>query len=415
MARRSSLLLLAATLLAAVAGAQIQLPAGYRVAATVPASALNVPGPIGGIEFQPDGRVLFMAGGASYSSASVYAVPVVRDPFTHRITGYGQGNPVASAPEIDGGLQFGPRVTLFFTRYQVNELGQIVGTTPFSAPLPSTTQSVGGLTFVPAGLPNAGQLLVSSYEKGDLFVVSLQDHNTGTFTPTAVNLFASLPAGTEGLRYVPSGSLAGDLLFANYDNKPASILTMDIDGNSGLPVGGSANPRLSTFATGIVGAEGLAFDPLTHDLLITTWQGTPSNSLIRVTGFPPPPMPLVSNRATVPVSGGSCTLTLDAGNDDAGRGYVILGSVSGTAPGFVINGIPVPLNLDSFSVAVAALLNTPLFTDFAGVTDAGGRAAGILNVPKLTAASVGLKVHFAAALVAPLSAASVAVTIEIVR
>ena len=395
--------------------AQIALPSGYRVASTVAASSFGVPGPIGGLEFSPDGRVLLIGGGASYTTAGVYSVPVQRDPITHRILGFGTGQRTATAPELDSGLQFGPRMTLFFTRYAVNELGQIVGTTWFSAALPATTQSVGGLTFVPAGQPRAGELLVSSYEKGSLFSVSLIDHGTGTFSVSTATPFATLPAGTEGIRFVPTGPLAGDILLANYDNTPASVLVMDIDPGTGLPVGGSGSPRLSTFATGIVGAEGMAFDPLTHDLLITTWQGTPGDSVIHITGFPPPAFSLLASQSTVSYLGGAVTLTLDAGGHNAGRSYVILGSVTGTTPGFVIQGVPVPLQLDSFSVAVASLLNTPVFADFAGITNPTGGAVGILRVPPLTAACVGLEFYFASALVAPLTAASNAVKITIVR
>ncbi len=412
---RSLFPLLACLLLAGSAFSQIQVPTGFGVAGIYPASASGVPGPIGGIEFQPDGKVLFVGGGASYTTAGVYAVPVQRHAITHRIMGFGQGHRVANAPELDGGMQLGPRMTLFFTRYGVNQLGQIVGTTPFSAALPATTQSVGGLTFVPQGLPGAGQLLVSSYEKGDLFTVSLIDHGTGTFTPSKVTLFATLPPGTEGFRYIPSGPDAGDILFSNYDDVPASVLRMGIDPNTGQPMGGGSSPVLTTFATGISGAEGMAFDPLTNDLVVSTWQGTPGDSLIHITGFQPPAFSLSASRTTVPFLGGSVTLTLDAGGHNAGRGYLILGSTSGTSPGFVVGGVPIPLNLDAFSVAVVNLLNTPIFTDFSGTTDTKGGGVGVLNVPKLTTASVGLEVFFASALVGPLSAASGAVTIKVVR
>lgn len=172
---------------------------------------------------------------------------------------------------------------------------------------------------------------------------------------------------------------------------------------------------MSIFASGIDGAEGVAFDPLTNDLLVSTWQGTPRDSLIRITGFPPPVMPLMASRVTVPYTGGSVALTMHAGGHNTNRAYLLLGSVSGTSPGFVIDRVPIPLNLDNFSAAMVNLLNMPFFRKFAGFTDSAGRAAASLNVPPLPSAAIGLKVHLAGALVAPVTAASNAVTISVAR
>lgn len=189
--------------------AQITVPTGFGVASVVSASALKVPAPLGGIEFVSNGSVLLVGGSANAQAAAAYALPVLRSALTHRIKGFGPATSLVLTPRIDGGLEYGPRGTLFYTVYPGNALGQIVGTWSVSSPLPSTTRSVGGLTFVPVGLPRAGQLLVSSYEIGDLFTVSLIAHSTGTFSVSGVTLFAALPAGTEGFRFIPTGPTRG--------------------------------------------------------------------------------------------------------------------------------------------------------------------------------------------------------------
>ena len=69
-----------------------------------------------------------------------------------------------------------------------------------------------------------------------------------------------------------------------------------------------------------------------------------------------------------------CTLGGDA--------YLLAGSASGTDPGFVVDGVSVPLNLPDpwFSFAVASANAGPWSGNF-GVLDAGGRASASLSLP----------------------------------
>ena len=93
----------------------------------------------------------------------------------------------------------------------------------------------------------------------------------------------TLTGGPEGNVYVPAGSAlfpSRSLLIAEYDNGQISSDTVDSNGN---PVLASRH----AFVTGLTGAEGSAIDPVTGDLLFSTFGG--SNQVIEVQGFVPPP------------------------------------------------------------------------------------------------------------------------------
>lgn len=96
--------------------------------------------------------------------------------------------------------------------------------------------------------------------------------------------------------------------------------------------------------------------------------------------------------------GGTINFSLDAGSDNGGRNYVLLGSTTGTAPGTALPGglATLPLNWDLFTDVVWQNVNTPLFTDFLGVLDANGLAQAQLNAPgQLPLSLVGMVMHFA--------------------
>ena len=91
----------------------------------------GVPTPYGGITFKyDDPDVLLIGGLANQPGAAIYEIRVARD-LVGNITGFqGTASVLASAPNIDGGLQYGPQNVLFFTQYPLNGLGQIkVGST----------------------------------------------------------------------------------------------------------------------------------------------------------------------------------------------------------------------------------------------------------------------------------------------
>ena len=86
--------------------------------------------------------------------------------------------------------------------------------------------------------------------------------------------------------------------------------------------------------------------------------------------------------------GGTQTLSLDAGPAAAGRTYLVLGSASGTSPGIPIDGLTLPLVLDTYTLAVLQGAGSPPFAGFVGLLDLQGRGTASLTVP--AGASPGL-------------------------
>ncbi|MBU0756205.1 MAG: SBBP repeat-containing protein [Planctomycetes bacterium] len=74
------------------------------------------------------------------------------------------------------------------------------------------------------------------------------------------------------------------------------------------------------------------------------------------------------------VTGGVVDFDLHAGQENAGRPYVLLGSMTGWSPGMVLPGglTVLPLNWDGFTDAVYLLLNSAYFMDFSGILDGQG-------------------------------------------
>lgn len=112
--------------------------------------------------------------------------------------------------------------------------------------------------------------------------------------------------------------------------------------------------------------------------------------------------------------GATIDLNLDAGADHGNRKYLILGTTSGTLPGFALpGGKNMPINWDVFTDINLALLNTPVFMDFYGTLSASGTATAQLNAPPVPGYA-GITLHYAFCLNKPFDYVSNPVMIEIV-
>lgn len=99
--------------------------------------------------------------------------------------------------------------------------------------------------------------------------------------------------------------------------------------------------------------------------------------------------------------------TLNLTPADAGRGYQILGTASGTSPGFQFGGVLIPLNRDRFFQLVYLKPGRPLFDGSKDALDVDGRATALLDLPApVYAALVGERLHFCALLDAPTAVTS---------
>jgi len=270
-------------------------------------SVPELPTNYGGLTFSLSNSNTILIGGAANGAAGqLFSIQVVRGSDQH-ITGFsGTATVFADGAYNDGGLAFGPGNVLFYTRYPVNQLGQIKpGSTSVDKVIDLTaagfTSSVGALNFVPFGFPGAGQLKIVIYNNGDWYTVALIPDGSGTFDVGTPTLNTTITGAPEGFIYVPLGSpqFAGpSLLVAEYGTGRISAYQVDSNGNpTGTP---------TPFITGLSGAEGAVIDPLSGDFLFSTFGG--GSHVIAVRGFVAPTTP-TSTPTETPTSTPTSTVT----------------------------------------------------------------------------------------------------------
>ncbi len=289
--RRSSLIavLLSAGVALAARSASAVITVAPAYAGSYTASTIaGVPGvtsPYGGITFVPGSpNQLLIGGAANGAGGEIDSIIVTRGVGGH-ITGFaGSATLYATAPNIDGGLAFGPGGVLFYTAYPTNQLGEIKPGSVSPDKIVSLSplgigSSVGTLQFDPSG-----NLKIASYGTGTWYSAGLTPDGLGTFDVTGV---ANVPTantfgGPEGIAYVPTGSPlfpTPSVLVSRYGAGDVQAYTLDAFGNPVASTGQS-------FISGLGGAEGATIDPVTGDFLFSTFGG--GNQLVVVGGFAPP-------------------------------------------------------------------------------------------------------------------------------
>lgn len=245
--------------------------------ATVP----GVPVSYGGVTFL-DNDTLLIGGNANGGTGAIYQIDVTRDSGGH-ITGFNSSASVfATAPNIDGGLTFGPGGVLFATTFSNNNLLQYKpgSTTPDrTISLPGFLNSTGTIGIVPAGMPGAGNFYIVSYSNGTWGQATLTPDGNGTYDVSVANTGVVTATGPEGIVYVRAGNPnfpSSAVLVSEYGQDRVSAYQVDANG---LPVVATR----TDFITGLSGAEGGTVDPLTGDFIFSTF-GTGS-SLVVVGGF----------------------------------------------------------------------------------------------------------------------------------
>lgn len=141
--------------------------------------------------------------------------------------------------------------------------------------------SVGALNFVPAGFPGEGQLKIVSYGTGDWYTASYAPDGAGTYDITSATFNTTIGAGPEGFIYVPVGSPifpGSSMLVSQYGNNVVAIYRFDANGDPNPATG-------SLFIDGFPGVMGAVVDPLTGDVLFSTFRR--SHRVIVVRGFGP--------------------------------------------------------------------------------------------------------------------------------
>jgi len=262
--------------------------AGYTL--TDLGSITDLPAQYGGLTIRPeDPNTLYIGGSANLFYAALYTVPLVRDPENQNITGFGgPATLLVDAPNIDGGVYFAPNGTLLFTRYNMNELGQILPNGNYvstSLTQYGVSSSVGSLAIVPAGYPGAGNLIFSSYNASVLYRVPYTIDGSGQYilsNQTAQEDVYATAWGPEGIAYIPAGSLAfPNLSMAISSYSGGKVVVFEV-GPDGLPNTATARDMV----IGLTGAEGALIDPVTGDFLFSTFGG--GNKVVRISGFEAP-------------------------------------------------------------------------------------------------------------------------------
>ncbi|RIK75841.1 MAG: hypothetical protein DCC67_14765 [Planctomycetota bacterium] len=248
---------------------------------------VGVPGPLGGLTLLAgDPNTLLIGGDANNAFGAIYSVGLVRGAGGH-ITGFaGPASLYATAPNIDGGLAYGPGGVLLYTAYPTHEIGQIKPGSVAPDRVDGVTgigSSVGALTFVPAGFSGAGQLKVVSFSSGEFGTATFAPDGSGTFDIDPVIPVTTIVGGPEGIAYVAAGNpgfAVDSMLVAEWSI--GRVAAYEIDGN-GDPIAATRRD----FITNLSGAEGAFIDPITGDFLFSTFGG--GDQVIVVQGFRAPP------------------------------------------------------------------------------------------------------------------------------
>jgi len=309
--RSAALAVLLSFLGAAIAGAQaIEPPYDAVYTLTDLGAVPGLPTPYGGLTFLPsNSNVIVIGGAANVVGGALYSIGIVRGAGNH-ITGFTGTVALHSEGQFnDGGVVFGPGGVLFYTRYPVNEIGEVKPGSAVNDKIVDLTalgisSSVGALNFVPGGFPGAGQLKIVSYDTGDWYTASYTSDGTGTFNITSPVLNTTIDVGPEGFVYVPPGSpifpSGTSLLVSEYGNDVVATYQVDAGGN---PTPASR----ALFVSGLTGAEGAVIDPVTGDFLFSTFGAT--NHVIVVRGFAVPNTPTPTPPGTAATATPTSTLT----------------------------------------------------------------------------------------------------------
>ena len=96
-------------------------------------------------------------------------------------------------------------------------------------------------------------------------------------------------------------------------------------------------------------------------------------------------------------AGGTQAFALEAGAPLGSLPYLLLGSLSGSWPGFPIDGELLPLNVDAYTLTSLLAPNAPPLSGSFGVLDAQGQGAAAFSLPPSPAltALVGLELNHA--------------------
>jgi hypothetical protein len=254
---------------------------------------------------------LLIGGAADASQGTLYEVTVARDAQGHISSFVGSAKVYAAAPNVDGGVDYGPGNVLFVARWPSNQLSEfkpgstaadkVISMSPFGVP------SLVANRFVPAGSPGAGRLKLVSYSDGQWYDAGVTPDGAGTYNLAGVKNVpgATLPGGAVGFVYVGQGSAQfaqPSMLVSEYQAGQVAAYRVDANGD---PVVSSRR----TFIGNLSGADGAYIDPVTGDFLFSTFGS--GDRVIVVSGFAKPlPPPVAGKKVNAVPAGGTVKVKL---------------------------------------------------------------------------------------------------------
>jgi hypothetical protein len=221
----------------------------------------GAPTPYGAVGFLPGHPDTLLIGGqANTSPAAIYRVNIARDAQGDILGFAGPATVFASAPSLDGGLDFGPMGTLFYTTYPGNQIGQIAAghiapdrltlLTPLGVPM-----STGSLVVVPPGFPGAGLLKILSYTGRTWHSATLVHDGGGLFSITGVSEGVNTGTRSEGAVYIPTNNpLFGTASVLISDYEGGRVVRFHVDAN-----GDRCRARRATSSPGLPVRRGLCW------------------------------------------------------------------------------------------------------------------------------------------------------------
>ncbi len=269
-----------------VVRAQIELHPALRLVNQLPIPD-GLEDSLGDLMFSADGATAYFIDNSEASDAAVSSGPVLRDP-DGTVTGFGPMTFLFSDTDADTGLEFAPGSDTLFYRGLNGASGAygIAQRTALGAieykDLLGAGEQYGGLAFLPAQYQQTG-LVTTSYETGMVYHHSVTDDLDGTFTIGNETVFAR-PEENDVLgdpEFVLSGYFANHLIMAIYDQQDRSLIALELDPVTGLPVDGTdTEPKI--LASGVDGAWGTAIDPVTGHLWLIDFGAGPADLLIQI-------------------------------------------------------------------------------------------------------------------------------------
>lgn len=387
------------------------------------------------------------AGISALTTGGVAAAPTIRDCIVQNNTSHKEGGGVAGNPRMErctiventswisgGGVSGEPHLSsCVVARNTVTDLfsfggGGLFASGPaarvedciFLDNLATQGAAVGG------GIAGPVQAYRSVFWRNRTFFAFCPDDGGGgaisQWTPEQGRIESCVIIGNSGTGFSPGGVLGDyvvvnsivrgntnrgtpyNLAFANasYCNIEGFYAgTGNFDASPGLVAPAEGGFHLRAASANIDAGDPALLDPdgTRSDVGAFPYQRFYVTENTSVASWTDPSWPSVSLQ-----TGGTQRLTLLAGNDYAGFDYRVVGSFSGTLPGFSVKGVHVPLNPDFYTSYSLANPNTPPLSGFAGTLNANGMGTAIVELaPEQALSLAGVVIHHAYAVFHPTS------------